>query len=118
MYALITAHSARLTMDAPKAQDDDDDGLCADPRAAVHDARADGPAIPSLDDNKPVDETLGQVAQAPTSAIRVTTIADLDRELVSNIPFSQARAITYVCTRVTIHTLQTVWRTWYMYACY
>ena len=46
------------------------------------------PEIPSLDVPAAEDLT-AQVSQAPASQIRVTTMADLDRDLVSTLPFSQ-----------------------------
>lgn len=49
------------------------------------------PVIPDLDEVREEDLTQ-QVAEAPSANVRVTTMADLDRDLESTLPFSQTES--------------------------
>eukprot|EP00041_Stephanoeca_diplocostata_P007405 m.105272 g.105272 ORF g.105272 m.105272 type:complete len:191 (+) comp16862_c0_seq1:168-740(+) len=69
------AEDERFNLDAPSLDDDPD-------------SDDDGAHIPSLDDSAH-EELTAQVADAPSQQIQVATIADLDKDLLSSMPFTQ-----------------------------
>eukprot|EP00038_Savillea_parva_P008014 m.174063 g.174063 ORF g.174063 m.174063 type:complete len:203 (-) comp13780_c0_seq1:222-830(-) len=75
----------RLTMEAPpQGHDDDDDDDNAD-------SDDDIPRITDLNEKAEEDLTL-QVADAPSQQVHMTTIASLDKDLVSTMPLMQTVA--------------------------